>query len=165
MRTLKESILGDMNTTIDKGSEYMGLNFPSKKDFKSHPILKGSRCTWHFPALKDIYEKELKAYLNKGIGLSWVLSKYDEITGISVHVTKHGEGIFSIDVYLEGINRGPMTKIGVIIRDIRGERPTFAKAKEAAYEFLCQIRDDVNFFKKILKHITDRPYECTIYNI
>lgn len=169
MKTLRESILTDMNTTIDKGSEYMGLNFPSKKDFKSHPILKGSRCTWYFPALKDIYEKELKAYLNKGIGLSWILSQYDEITGISVHVKKVDQpldeftvGMYHIFVYLEGIKRGSMTKIGVIIKDIEGERTTLAKAKEAGYEFLCQIKDDENFFKKVLKHITDTPYKWII---
>lgn len=166
MKTLKESILNSTENILKNGDNHFGLNsFPSKNDFKSHSMLKGSRCTWLFPAFKDIYEKELKAYLNKGIGISWVLPKYDEITGISVHVTKHGEGIFGIDVYLEGINRGPMTKIGVIIKDIRGERPTLAKAKEAAYEFLCKIRDDVNFFKKVLKHITDKPYEITIYTI
>lgn len=177
MKTLKESLLNSTDKTLQAGDEYFGINtFPSKKDFKSHPILKGSRCTWYFPALKDIYEKELKAYLNKGTGLSWqdrrlswILSQYNEITGISVHVKKVDQpsdeftvGMYHIFVYLEGIKRGSMTKIGVIIKDIEGERTTLAKAKEAGYEFLCQIKDDKNFFKKVLKHITDTPYKWII---
>ena len=166
MKTLKESLLNSTDKTLQAGDEHFGINtFPSKKDFKRHNMLKGYRCTWIWPAFKDIYEKELKAYLNKGIGMSWLLPKYDEITGISVHVTKHGEGIFSIEVYLEGIDRGHFTEIGTVIKDIRGERPTLAKAKDAAYEFLCQIKDDVNFFKKVLKHITDTPHKVTIYSI
>lgn len=172
MKTLKESILNSTENILKNGDNHFGLNsFPSKKDFKSHSILKGSRCTWLFPAFKDIYEKELKAYLNKGIGLSWILPQYDEITGISVHIKKVDQpsdeltltvGMYHIFVYLEGIQRGSMTKIGVIIKDIEGERPTLAKAKEAAYEFLCQIRDDEKFFKKVLKHITDTPYKWII---
>lgn len=156
MKTLKESILDDINNTLKAGDDYLGINsFPKKTDFKSHSIMKGSRCTWLCPAFKDIYEKELKAYLNKCVGQSWLLSQYNEITGISVHVVKHGEGIFGIGVFLEGINRGTMTKIGVVIKDINGERETLAKAKDAAYEFLCRIRDDENFFKDVLKHITN----------
>jgi hypothetical protein len=163
MKSLRESILKNAEDTLNAGDDYFGLNsFPKKKDFKSHSVMKGSRCTWLCPAFKDIYEKELKAYLNKGIGQSWILPQYDEITGISVHIAKHSEGIFGIGVYLEGINRGTMTKIGVIIKDIDGERPTLAKAKEAGYEFLCQIRDDADFFKTVLKHITNTPYKWII---
>ena len=170
MKSLRESILDNAEDTLNAGDDYFGLNnFPSKKDFKSHSILKGSRCTWLFPGFKDIYEKELKAYLNKGLGQSWILSQYDDITGISVHVTKINRptdeftvGMYHIFVYLEGIQRGSFTKIGIIIKDIDGERQTLAKAKEAGYEFLCQIRDDADFFKTVLKHITNTPYKWNI---
>lgn len=168
MKTLKESILDDIDNIMKKGDDYMGSDFPTKKDFKRHSILKGSRCTWIFPGFKDIYEKELKEYINKSISLSWLSSQYDEITGISVHVTQVAQpneltvGMYHIFVYLEGIKRGSMTKIGVIIKDIQGERTTLAKAKEAGYEFLCNIRDDVDFFKKVLKHITNTTYKWII---
>jgi hypothetical protein len=163
MKTLKESLLDNTENTLKTGDDYLGItSFPKKKDFKSHSVMKGSRCTWLCPAFKDIYEKELKEYLNKAVGQSWLLPQYDEITGISVHVAKQGEGIFNIGVFLEGINRGTMTKIGVVIKDINGERETLAKAKDAAYEFLCLIRDDEKFFKDVLKHITNTPYKWII---
>lgn len=163
MKSLKESLLNNTENTLKTGDDYFGINsFPKKKDFKSHSLMKGSRCTWLCPAFKDIYEKELKEYLNKGIGQSWLLPQYDEITGISVHVAKQGDGIFGIGVFLEGINRGTMTKIGVVIKDINGERETLAKAKDAAYEFLCLIRDDEKFFKDVLKHITNTSYKWII---
>lgn len=163
MRSLKESLLDNTENTLKAGDDYLGINsFPKKKDFKSHSVMKGSRCTWLCPAFKDIYEKELKEYLNKAVGQSWLLPQYDEITGISVHAAKHGEGIFGIGVFLEGINRGTMTKIGVVIKDISGERETLAKAKDAAYEFLCLIRDDEKFFKDVLKHITTTAYKWVI---
>jgi hypothetical protein len=163
MRSLKESLLDNTENTLKAGDDYLGINsFPKKKDFKSHSVMKGSRCTWLCPAFKNIYEKELKEYLNKAVGQSWLLPQYDEITGISVHVAKHGEGIFGIGVFLEGINRGTMTKIGVVIKDISGERETLAKAKDAAYEFLCLIKDDEKFFKDVLKHITTTAYKWVI---
>lgn len=161
MKTLYEGILADMDSTMNIGDSYIGLNnFPKKTDFKINPVLKGVRCTWLFPAFKNIYEKELKEYFEKSIGQSWLLQKYDEITGISVHIqkvtlnkTELSTGDFRIYVYIEGIERGSLTIVGTIIKDIEGERPTLAKAKEAAYNFLCQIRDDENFFKNILKNI------------
>ena len=169
MKSLRESLLDEIDNTMKKGDDYMGADFPTKKDFKSHPILKGSRCTWIFPGFKDIYEKELKEYISKSISLPWLLPQYDEITGISVHIKKVDQqsedftvGMYHIFVYLEGIKRGSMTKIGVIIKDIEGERPTLAKAKEAGYEFLCNIRDDADFFKKVLKHITNTSYKWII---
>lgn len=168
MKTLYESILNDTETTIQKGDAYFGSNtFPTKKDFKSHPILKGSRCAWLFPGFKIIYEKELKNYLSNAIGQSNWLKQYDEITGISVHVKKEPAAIldtgeFHIYVYLEGIKRGSLTAIGVIIKDIEGERNTLAKAKDAAYDFLCKIKDDENFFKNVLKKITGASFKWVI---
>jgi hypothetical protein len=55
-----------------------------------------------------------------------------------------------------------MTKIGGVIKDISGERETLAKAKDAAYEFLCLIKDDEKFFKDVLKHITTTAYKWVI---
>lgn len=157
MKTLKESLLNSTNNTLQAGDEHFGKNtFPSKKDFKRHHMLKGYRCTWLFPAFKDIYEKELKAYLGSSTLTSWVLPKYDEITGISVHVQKLADKEFRIDVYLEGINRGQFTEIGLILPHLFGERDTMAKAKDAAYEFLCNIKDNEQFFKEALKHGENR---------
>ena len=153
MKTLKESLLNTTDKTLQAGDEHFGKNtFPSKKDFKRHNMLKGYRCTWIFPAFKDIYEKELKAYLGSSTLVSCVLPKYDEITGISVHVQKIADKVYRIDVYLEGINRGQFTEIGLILPHIFGERDTMTKAKEAAYEFLCKIKDNDQFFKEALKH-------------
>lgn len=161
MKTLYEGILADMDSTMNSGDSYIGLNsFPKKTDFKKNEYLKGVRCTWLFPAFKNIYEKELKAYFDSSIGQSYLLPRYDEITGISVHIQKVtsnkselSTGDFKIYVYIEGISRGSLTVVGTIIKDIEGERPTLVKAKEAAYNFLCQVRDDENFFKNILKNI------------
>ena len=153
MKSLKESLLKNVENTISAGNDYMGLStFPSKKDFKRHNMLKGYRCAWICPAFKDIYEKELKSYLGSSTILSWVLPKYDEITGISVHVQKIADKVYRIDVYLEGVNRGNFTEIGLILPHVFGERDTMAKAKEAAYEFLCKIKDNEQFFKEVLKH-------------
>lgn len=157
MKTLKESLLNSTDNTLQAGDDYFGINtFPSKKDFKRNSIMKGYRCTWICPAIKDIYENELKSYLRNSIRSSsissWILQKYDEINGISVHVQKAADKIFRIEVYLEGIDRGSLTDAGVIMMHIFGERDTMAKAKDAAYEFLCKIKDNEQFFKEVLKH-------------
>lgn len=157
MKTLKESLLNSTDKTLQTGDEHLGINtFPSKKDFKRHNMLKGYRCIWICPAFKDIYEKELKSYLGSSNISSWVLSKYDEITGISVHVQKITDKVYRIDVYLEGINRGTFTEIGLILPRVFGERDTMTKAKDAAYEFLCNIKDNEHFFKECLKHCENK---------
>lgn len=151
MKTLKESLLKSTVTTMQDGDDYIGLStFPAKTDFKRHPMLKGYRCTWLFPAIKVIYEKELKSYLASLSFFKWILPKFDEIKGISVHVKKDGDKKYGIEVYLEGIERGQFTDIGTILPHVFGYRDSIAKAKEAAYEFLCNIKNDEKFFKNVL---------------
>ena len=42
MKTLYEGILADMDSTMNIGDSYIGLNnFPKKTDIKMNPVLKG----------------------------------------------------------------------------------------------------------------------------
>lgn len=151
MKSLKESLFKAAAATMQDGDDYMGLStFPAKTDFIRHSSLKGYRCTWLFPAIKNIYEKELKSYLASSRISNWILPKFNEIQGISVHVKKDGDKKYGIEVYLEGIDRGQFTDIGTILPHIFGYRDSIAKAKDAAYEFLCKIKNDEKFFKNVL---------------
>ena len=151
MKTLKESLLSDIDTVLKLGDDYTGNNtFPKKTDFKKNALMKGSRYMWIFSAFKDIYRDELLSYFKSSTRLNWVLKQYDEIKGISVHVKKDANNVYSIEVYLEGVSRGSFTEAGILLPHIRGTRITLAQAKDAAYKFLCNIKNNEDIFKDAL---------------
>lgn len=151
MKTLKESLLSDINDVLKSGDDYTGNNtFPKKTDFKKNALIKGVRCTWLFPGFKDIYRDELLSYFKSSTILNWISKQYDEIKGISVHVKKDADRMYSIEVYLEGVSRGSFTEAGILLPHIFGNRITLAQAKDAAYKFLCNIKNDEDIFKDVL---------------
>lgn len=149
---INEGVLGNIDANISKMDDDINENFPSIKDFKSHPALKCTYIIWPCQRLCQENVEYIRDYFrNQTMMQTTIVNKVQQINGISMHVCRTPYNEFKIEMFFEGIERGAFTNIGIVVPNLVGQCESKKEAMQTAYNFLLQFKNDRSKFTEVLK--------------
>ena len=146
MKTLKESLLSDMEDVLDRGESDIekSLNIPTVKDFVKNPYSSG-QCSvkWICPFILEKYKKKYPDMINdKWAGFEFMLDAYNKrMTDLHIYLTDSTEFVSHKKVLggwcdtFTGANLRQYKKMTIDIVDILAKKPELLdKVMEHAYK-------------------------------
>ena len=146
MRTLKESLLDNMEDVIDRGEDDIkkALNIPTVKDFVKNPYSSGQTSVkWICPRIVEKYKTKYPDMVNdKWTGFEFMLDAYNKrMTDLHIYLTDSTEFVSHKKVLggwcdtFTGANLRQYKKMTIDIVDILAKKPELLdKVMEHAYK-------------------------------